>query len=335
VAHAANSVAKSALTIALRYADGRRQFGPRDAEETRLLDYPTHQRRLLVPLARTYALDFALKHVVARYVARGEQDAMEVEALAAGVKAYASAFATHAVQTAREACGGQGYLASNRLPSLKADSDIFTTFEGDNTVLLQLVAKGLLSGYRQQFEDDRMGSLLRLAMSRAATTVTDRNPIAARRTGSEHLRDGGFQLRALRFREDNLLASAAARLRKRLGAKMDSFQAFNEVQTHLVALARAHVERVVLEQFQQGAAEVQDAPAVLGRLSELYGLSCLEADEGWFLAHDYLEAGKARAVRDEVERLCAELEPDALALTDAFGIPDTCLAAPIAFGQPG
>src|SRR3712207_7147111 len=52
---------------------------------------------------------------------------------------------------AREACGGAGYLQENRLPHLKADTDVFTTFEGDNTVLLQLVAKGLLTGYRDAF----------------------------------------------------------------------------------------------------------------------------------------------------------------------------------------
>ena len=56
--------------------------------------------------------------------------------------------ATATIQTCREACGGAGYLAENLLTGLKADTDVFTTFEGDNTVLLQLVAKGLLTSYR-------------------------------------------------------------------------------------------------------------------------------------------------------------------------------------------
>ena len=41
----------------------------------------------------------------------------------------------------------------NRLGELKADTDVFTTFEGDNTILLQLVAKSLLTGYRDDFAD--------------------------------------------------------------------------------------------------------------------------------------------------------------------------------------
>ncbi|WNZ61229.1 hypothetical protein QEG98_35880 [Myxococcus sp. MxC21-1] len=52
---------------------------------------------------------------------------------------------------------------------------MFTTFEGDNTVLMQLVAKGLLTGHRQRFEDDRVFAVLKLLADRA-TRVVDRNP---------------------------------------------------------------------------------------------------------------------------------------------------------------
>ena len=55
------------------------------------------------------------------------------------MKAYATWANMDALQEARECCGGQGFMAVNRFADLKADSDIFCTFEGDNTVLLQLV----------------------------------------------------------------------------------------------------------------------------------------------------------------------------------------------------
>ncbi|MCY1019856.1 acyl-CoA dehydrogenase [Pyxidicoccus sp. MSG2] len=334
VACAALSAAKSGLTIAVRYGDMRRQFGPVGAQEVRLLDHQTHQLRLLKPLAKTYALDFALEYLVERYVKRTEEDAREVEALAAGLKAYASWHTTAVLQEAREACGGQGYLTANRVPALKADTDVFTTFEGDNTVLMQLVAKGLLTGYRQRFEDDRVFAVLKLLADRAVGVV-ERNPFTTRRTESEHLRDGDFQLRVLRYREDDLLASVSRRLRKRLGAGVEAFEAFNQCQEHLLALAHAHVERLVLEQFLKGVAAVQEPglKTVLGRLCDLYGLSCLESASGWFLEHGLLEGSKARAIRKEVERLCAEVRPDAVALVDAFGIPDTSLAAPIGLGR--
>ena len=37
-------------------------------------------------------------------------------------------------QEAREACGGMGFLAANRIGVYKADQDVDVTFEGDNTV---------------------------------------------------------------------------------------------------------------------------------------------------------------------------------------------------------
>ncbi len=102
-----------------------------------------------------------------------------------------------------------------------------------------------------------------------------------------------------------------------------------------MALAHAHVERVVLEQFLAGVEAVTDpaVKTVLGKLCDLYGLGCLRDSAAWFLENDHLESAKAKAIRKEVTRLCAELRPDAVALVRAFGIPDTCLAAPIGLGR--
>src|SRR5690625_6713656 len=58
------------------------------------------------------------------------------------------------LQECREACGGQGYMSENRLPELKDDIDIFSTFEGDNYVILQLTAKGVLSEFQTDFSAD-------------------------------------------------------------------------------------------------------------------------------------------------------------------------------------
>lgn len=58
-----------------------------------------------------------------------------------------------------------------------------------------------------------------------------------------------------------------------------------------------------------------------------------ESDRGWFLENGYLEGGKAKAIRGQVNKLLAEVHPDARGPVEAFGIPDNCLAAPIAFAQ--
>jgi len=104
------------------------------------------------------------------------------------------------------------------------------------------------------------------------------------------------------------------------------------VQDHVVALAKAHTERVVLEQFASGIDGCEDASlqAVLGTLCDLYALHRIEADRGWFLEHGYLESAKAKAIRKQVNKLCLEVRQQAEPLVDAFGIPDPVLAAPIA-----
>jgi acyl-CoA oxidase len=130
-----------------------------------LMDYRTHQRRLLPPLAKTYALSFAQDRLIAALHEAftdpdtGDRARRELETLAAGVKAVASRHATDTIQACREACGGAGYLRANRFAALKADTDVFTTFEGDNTVLLQLAGKNLLTGYKDAFgELDPLGA---------------------------------------------------------------------------------------------------------------------------------------------------------------------------------
>jgi len=337
VALGALSATKTALDIAVRYAERRRQFGPAGAPETALLDYLTHQRRLLPALAITYALHFALRELSRRYVAALD-DAVkrrQVETLAAGLKAYATWHATTTIQTCRECCGGKGYLSVNRFGDLRADTDVFTTFEGDNTVLLQLAARSLLSGFKQQFGDLGLINLARHAASMAMTALSELNPLVIRDTDPEHLRSGDFQSAALRYRAGRLLRSLAARLRRRLDDGEAPEQALVECQDHAVEVAFAHVESFIQEQFEDGVGAVDDAALAqsLARLRSLYALSSIESRRGWYLEKGYLAPGKAEAIRAEVNRLCGEIRPDAETLCRAFSIPDASLGAPIALAR--
>jgi acyl-CoA oxidase len=340
IALAAQSALKAGLTIAVRYGAVRRQFGPSEGREVPILDYLTHQRRLLPAVATAYAFDFALKGLVSRFVAaaesghEAESEYRRVEAGAAGLKALATWHTIAALQAARECCGGQGFLAVNRIAQLRADTDVTATFEGDNTVLLQLVAKGLLTDYRQQFHAAGARGMLRYLSSRASARLARVNPLVARRTDEEHLRDPEFQLGVFRYREDRLLGSAARRLKHRMEAGADGFSALIECQDHLLTLARAHVERQMLEEFIRATESAEPAlRPVLNRLRELFALSVLEREEGWLLAHGVFERSKGEAVRTLVNRSCGELRPHAVSLVDGFGIPDEILGAPIAVAE--
>ncbi len=108
-----------------------------------------------------------------------------------------------------------------------------------------------------------------------------------------------------------------------------TFEDVNRLTAHMVFVARAHLERIVLEAFIAGIENCGDPDArqVLDRLCSLYALSSINADRGWFAEHNKISAGRSKAIGEQINRLCAELRPDALALVDGFGIPASWLGA--------
>ncbi len=330
IAAASQTVARKALTIAVRYTARRRQFGPAGGGEVPVLDYLSVQRALLPRLAASYATGFAVRDLIRRFADPGT-DRLELEVRAAGLKAAASRHAMDTLQACREACGGQGYLAENQFARLRADTDVFTTFEGANPVLLQLVAKGLLSRFRRDLGDLTMWGMARYLADLAGARVAEMNPVATRRTDPDHLADPEFQLSALRYREERLMRSAARRVKARMDRGMDSFDAVNRCQDHLITLARAHVDRIVLEAALEALDGMDDGDgsALISRVIALHGLATLESNRAWFLEAGYFEGAKSEAVRREVNALCREIAPRACELVDAFRVPDGLLRAPI------
>ena len=341
VCGAAINASKVALAIAVRHADARRQFGPPGGEEVTLMTYRTHQRRLLPHLADAYALHFAQERLVALLVDRfGEEGerGRELETMAAGLKAVGTWHATATIQDCREACGGQGYLRANRFAALKADTDVFTTFEGDNTVLLQLVAKNLLTGFKHDYADMNVLGTAAFFAGQLFETVAERSALRELigrlgddlmpgRDDESDLLDREAQLDAARWREEHLLASLARRLRGGMDDEADPFELLIACQDHLILAARAYVERIVLEAF---ADAVERAPEgerqLLARLCDLHALSLFERERAFFQEHGRFSSTRSKAVIKSVSATCAELAPHARLLVDAFGIPEPCLA---------
>ncbi|MCU7729227.1 acyl-CoA dehydrogenase family protein [Actinoplanes sp. KI2] len=356
VGGAASAATKQALTIAVRYGEARRQFAaPGEQREIVINDYLAHQRKLLIPLATTYALSFAqeelvnaLHEVQTTDGAVDEHRQRELESRAAGLKATQTWHATRTIQVCREALGGAGYLAENRLPGLKADTDVFTTFEGDNTVLLQLVAKGLLTGFRDAFgsldgwgrttfvaEQVREMVLERTAARSLIQRLVDAVP---GRDEEVALTDRGWHLKMFEDREKHLLDGAIRRLRGGAAKKPErSFDIFNDVQDHVLEVASAHVDRVVLEAFVAAIARTTDPYArdLLAKVCDLYALSTIEAHKGWFLEHQRLTPARAKAVTGMVNDLLKQLRPAMAELVDAFAIPDEWLACAALREEPG
>src|SRR5207253_40715 len=104
------------------------------------------------------------------------------------------------------------------------------------------------------------------------------------------------------------------------------------MQRELLALSRAYIDRVILQQFAKAVEAVTDQPLknALKRLCDLFALSQIELNKGWFLENGALRPAKSRAITRLIDELCMKIRHDAVHYVDAFGIPDSCLAAPIA-----
>jgi acyl-CoA oxidase len=349
------NASKVAITIATRYALRRRQFeATKEDEEELLLDYGQHQRRLFPLLAKTYALHFAQEvvalqcHDVLSGVVDDEKVRRELESRAAGTKALGTWHATSAIQECREACGGAGYLAVNRFAALKADTDVFTTFEGDNTVLLQLVAKGLLTDYSSDFEDlDQLGTV-RFVAGLAVETVLEKTNVHKLFERVRDMLPGGdqwdqeaglldpdYQLAMLRFREEHMLGGVARRLKRGIDRDMNPGEVFSLVQDHVIGAARAHGERLVLEAFvdKMRGLEDGDNKVALGLLCDLHALTTIEADRAWFMEHGRLTSSRSKAISREINSLCRKIRPLARDLVDAFGVPEEMLRSPALIGD--
>lgn len=350
VAATAGAAGRKGLALATRYAQVRRQFdAPDSADEITILDYLGHQRKLLPLIATSYAIACAQNELTSELhevqsAAPDDSDAgrqRELESSAAGLKAYATWHASHAINVSREACGGAGYLDENQLSLIRGDIDVFTTFEGDNTVLTQLVGKELLSAYADDVQGLSAGGWVRFIAGMARDVVVEKT--AARQViqtllessdedpEKSTLTNRGTQIRLLRNREDHLVRTCAQRLRRASNDDTDAFDVFNNAQDHLLKVGQVHTERVVLEAFIEAINDCDSKAAseLLGKVCDLFVYSVLENDLAWFLMHRHVSVERAKAIRRGVNELCLELRPYADVLVDAFGIPEELMAAPM------
>jgi len=263
--------------------------------------------------------------------------------MAAAFKPLSTWHALKTLQDCREACGGQGFLAENRLTLLRADMDVYATFEGDNNVLLQLVAKRLLTDYSRKFKDADTGSLARLVMEQ----VTERAVTGSglRRLGQnvhdlgstarsvKELRDPETQRDLLTDRVETMIANIALELRdaKKTG---EEAEAFNRNQSALIEAAIAHGHLLQWEAFTNALDKITDdgTRQVVTWVRDLFGLHVIEQNLSWYLINGRLSAQRASAVTAYVDRLITRLRPHAQDLVDAFGYGQEHLRAEISSG---
>ncbi|KAJ8013869.1 hypothetical protein DPEC_G00034280 [Dallia pectoralis] len=340
---------KLGLLIAVRYSHSRRQFGPKDQKEVKIIEHQTQYLRLMPHLAAALALTFTTSKGMAvlyqdvfsvvwfaggmmdNALCKGEvlQDNSSLQALVAGLKAYSTWENLACLQECRECTGAMGFMMENRIPGLKCDSDAFVTFEGDNVVMLQVVVKELMTQYTRQLGNSVDGGLIQTW----ASSVSDSFRTSFLGFNVDTVGDLGFLLKALSYRERVLQRSLAARLYAKVEKnKEEFFHAWNSCLHHVTGLALAHIHRVTLEQFALAVQKcpVEEDHTLLTKFCLLHGTSLVYQERAWYLEHHYLTPTTSRQIRTQWLELCRSVKDVALKVVSDFNVPSCCIQAPIA-----
>lgn len=326
IAVSAVNQAKVGLATAIRYGLTRRAFslnpgGP----EVLLLDYPSHQRRLIPLLAKTYAFSFGANGLKKIYMNRTPADSKTIHVLSSGYKAMFSWHNIRTLQECREACGGQGLKSENRVGQLKAEYDVQLTFEGDNNVLVQQVSKALLAEY---FGAQKRGKPMESFGSGHVNDVTSTIPPLS---DSSFLQERNFHISLFQLRERDLLHRLASEVSLLTSKGLTMSDAVLSSYQLAEDLGHAFSERAVLESFVAVEANqpMDSIKNLLGLLRSLFVLSTID-ENPVFLRYGYITTKQAQAIQREIVQLCGDIRPHVLALVDSFGIPQPLLG-PIAF----
>jgi acyl-CoA oxidase len=298
---------RAATWIATRYASQRLTSAP-GRRSVPILRYRNVQAEVFGALASAYALTFAVRYLQRQFRARTPETKKETFRLVAALKAVLTSEASDGLSRLRERCGAAGMLSANRIVEYWNQLQGVITAEGDNQLMLLKVGRQLWD---------------------AGPSASSELPPELGELSSAEPEDF---VDLFRFREARLVDALRANVVAALGRTRDSFAVWNDNVNGTIAAATAYGIRVIAECFAAAVRGAQDVQAArqLRLLFALWSMAQMERHAGWFMAQSALTASAVNALPRTVNGLCADLEPHALELVDAFGFDNTELQAPIA-----
>ncbi|KAH7928004.1 acyl-CoA oxidase [Leucogyrophana mollusca] len=316
-----------AATISVRYTTVRRQGGEdRNGLERQVISYPSTYYRLLPILSHAYLfiqlgrrLTQAFQEMSSRLSTGDTSLLAEMHAITCGLKVLMSSTGVQDLETARRSMGGHGYSAFSGVGRLYADYLPSVTYEGDNFVLDGQVVRAALKSYRSLLSSKEPSASL-LSPSTMYLRLLLNGPRGPPLVSSPSWSESAVVITMLEQRAA-LMVQEYARTIEEPDASVNQ------------RLSKAVTEAFVAAQVGHMIDELKTLPAMERRvISDLYRLYLLTTAEAALV--DLFSFGlicrdgasdPTRSLRLAISTLCAELLPDAIGLTDAFGFSDWAL----------
>ncbi|KAI7903394.1 acyl-CoA dehydrogenase/oxidase C-terminal [Cokeromyces recurvatus] len=334
---------KKALTIAIRYAAVRRQFASSNANgiETKLLDYPIHQRRLMPLLAQTFAMLFTgtemtemYNQMMVRLESAKENDPdmdevmeilKETHSTSAGLKAFCTWNCLNTIEACRQACGGHGYSAYTGLAQMYQDFAVQCTWEGDNTILTLQLGRYLISSYREALKGKKL--------SPGVGYLNKLDQLIGKKCQAKAPQDiltpdiiiEGWQVVCA-----NVVKNAGLEFEECLKKGMDVDDAYEQCSQSRLYAAKLHSFSYLFNRFADGVSKVTgNIYDVLTKVCLLYGLYSIEENAAAFLEYEYFTPKQIEFIRSKVNTFCKDVRDQAIPLVDSFNLTDYIINSPL------
>ncbi|XP_060077957.1 peroxisomal acyl-coenzyme A oxidase 1-like [Ylistrum balloti] len=289
--------------------------------EAQVLDYQTQQTKLFPLLAKSYAFIFVARAVdqtfnrINSQIELGKLDYLaELHALCAGLKAFTTDQAAAGIEVCRMSCGGHGYSDASGLPKIYVSATAMCTVEGENSVMLLQMARFLIKSYNKMKTGHPLKGFVEYLGNKqtARSSMTKNITLQCLQEAYEH--------RAVRMIEE-----AAQSLKKHQKLGLTAEDAWNLTSTQLTWAALAHCHAYVVKMFVSMVTTIgldDNVRAAVTSLCFLYAVDGIHEKLGEFIQDGFFDSAQVDILTNKMVTLLSEIRPNAVAMVDAFDLPD-------------
>lgn len=326
-----------AVTTAIRYCVFRRQFtspGEQGGREMQVIHYASVKHRLFPLLAQSYSFILCGREFLKQYTqmqealtSRGDASMLaEIHSLGTALKVATTNDAVKGMEDARRAMGGHGYSWMSGVGVWWANFTPSQTYEGDNYVVAQQTARGLLKHLQRLHKAKATGKEYELPTSSGYLNLVGVKP-----TPIEITYEKGDLKAARSFWLNpsvllSLLSSRAVYLLGQLAMSISTSpqKPWTDHSVATFALCRAHAELYLASTFFSISSSRPAIPPIVHTLALIYSLYKITSSLSDLLESETLTPSNARELKYVYDWIIMEglSVSDVVGLTDAFGFQD-------------